>query len=225
MERGFLRWTYWLVLCYSLKNGQAKIEYADHAFETLDLNAIRWVHTRKGQKAFLPFSTNRPKFPLKKIRQKAKEIKTCLSVHHTVKGFADDMMVISPNISAHSSALKIIDQKASSLDLNLKPEKCVSFLYDGKDIDKRSTFSLSHGSTRNISVAPWKVLGHILAVSPTGSRKASAKRLDDKLLSAVKNIDNRPIRGEFKIWILKNYLHLHFLLMVDLISENTLATL
>jgi len=178
-----------------------------------------------GQKAFLPFSTNRPKFPLKKIRQKAKEIKICLSIHHTVKGFADDMMVISLNISAHSSAFKIIDQKASSLDLNLKPEKCVSFLYDGKDIDKRSTFSLSHGSTRNISVAPWKVLGHILAVSPTGSRKASAKRLDDKLLSAVKNIDNRPIRGEFKIWILKNYLHLHFLLMVDLISENALATL
>ena len=123
--RGFLRWTYWLVLCYSLKNGQAKIEYADHAFETLDLNAVRWVHTRKGQKAFLPFSTNCPKFPLKKIRQKAKEIKTCLSVHHTVKGFADDMMVISPNISAHSSALKIIDQKASSLDFNLKPDKCV----------------------------------------------------------------------------------------------------
>ena len=74
---------------------------------------------------------------------------------------------------------------------------------DGKDIDKRSTFSLSHGSTRNISVAPWKVLGHVLAVSPTGSQKASAKRLEDKLLAAVKNIDNRPIRGEFKIWILE----------------------
>lgn len=118
--------------------------------------------------------------------------------HPTLKGFADDMTVISPNISAHSSALKIIDQKASSLDLVLKPEKCVSFLYDGKDIDKRSTFSLSHGSTRNISVAPWKVLGHILAISPTGSRKASAKRLEDKLLAAVKNIANRPIRGEFK---------------------------
>lgn len=85
----------------------------------------------------------------------------------------------------------------------------------------------SHSSTRNIAAAPWKVLGHILAVSPTGSRKASAKRLDDKLLSAVKNIDNRPIRGEFKIWILKNYLapSLYFQLMVDLISENALATL
>ena len=143
---------------------------------------------------------------MKKIRQEAKEIKTCLSAPHNVKGFADDMTVISPNILAHSSALKIIDQKASSLDLILKPEKCVSFLYDGKDIDKRSTFSLSHGYIRNISVAPWDVLGHILTVSPTGSRKAFAKRLEDKLLAAVKNIDNRPIRGEFKIWILKNYL-------------------
>ena len=107
-------WYYAVVKEY-FKNGQAKIEYADHAFETLDLNAVHWVHTRKGQKAFLPFSTNPPKFPLKKIRQEAEEIKTCLSAPHTVKGFADDMMVISSNTSAHSSALKIIDQKASSL--------------------------------------------------------------------------------------------------------------
>ena len=103
-------WYYAVVKEY-LKNGQAKIEYADHVFETLDLNAVRWVHTRKGQKAFLPFSTNTPKFPLKKIRQEAKEVKTCLSAPHIVKGFADDMTVISPNIPAHSSALKIIAQK------------------------------------------------------------------------------------------------------------------
>ena len=65
-------------------------------------------------------------------------------------------------------------------------------------------FAISHGereslSKWNISVAPWKVLGHILAVSPIGSRKASAKRLEDKLPSAIKNINNRPLRGEFKI--------------------------
>ena len=67
----------------------------------------------------------------------------------------------------------------------------------------------------------------ILAVSQIGSQKASAKKLEDKLLSAVKNIDNRTIRGEFKIWILKNYLapSLYFQLIVDLISENTLASI
>ena len=219
-------WYYAVVKGY-LPDGQAKIEYADHASETLDLKAIRWVHTRKGQKAYLPFSTIPPKFPLKKIHRDAKAIKTCSSAPHTVKGFADDITVISPSISAHSSVLKIIDQNASSLDLHLKPEKCVSFVYDGKVIDKTSTLPLSHGSTRNISEAPWKVLGHILAVSPTGSRRASAKRLERKLLSAVKNIDDRPIRGEYKIWILKNYLapSLHFLLMVDLISDSVLASL
>ena len=116
-------------------------------------------------------------------------------------------------------ALREIDKKASSLDLRLKPEKCVPFLFDGKNIDKKSTVLLSHGSTRNISEAPWKVLGHLLAVFPTCSRKASAKKLEGKLFSAIKNIDSRHIRGKFKIWILKNYL------MVDLISENSLASI
>ena len=101
-----------------------------------------YVHcTRKHSYRFPPTLLN-------SHRRSAKEIKTCLSAPYTVKGFADDMTVISPNISAHSSALKIIDQKASSLDLKLKPENCVSFLYDRKDIDKRSTFSLSLATTQ-----------------------------------------------------------------------------
>jgi len=39
---------------------------------------------------------------------------------HLIKGFADNITVISPSISAHSSVLKIIDQNASSLDLHLR---------------------------------------------------------------------------------------------------------
>ena len=39
----------------------------------------------------------------------------------------------------------------------------------------------------------------------------------------MQRIDERPIRGEFKVWIWKNYLapSLHFLLMVDVISESS----
>ena len=164
---------------------------------------------------------------MKKIRQETKEVKTCLSAPHTVKGFAHDLTVISPNISAHSSALKIVDQKASTLDLKLKPEKYVSFLHDGKDIDKRSTFALSHGSTHNISVAPWKVLGHILAVSPTGSQKASAKKLEDKLLQLSRTSITDPFRRIQNLDSQELPLapSLYFQLMVDLISENALAAL
>ena len=219
-------WYYAVVKEY-LPNGQARIEYTDHASETLDLHSVRWEHTRKGTKAFLPLSTMVPKFPLKRIREEAKNIKICSSAPHTVKGFADDITVISSSVSAHTSALQEIDQKASSLDLVLKVEKCVSFLFDGKSVDKKSTVPLSSGSTRNISEAPWKVLGHLIAVTPTGSRKTSAKKLESKLLSSIKKIDSRPIRGEFKIWILKNYLapSLYFLLMVDLLSEKSLVSI
>ena len=49
-----------------LPDSQAKIEYADHASETLDLHSIHWEHTRKGQKAFLLLSINPPTFPMKK---------------------------------------------------------------------------------------------------------------------------------------------------------------
>ena len=109
----------------------------------------------------------------------------------------------------------------------LKVEKCVSFLFDGKSVDKKSTVPLSSGSTHNISEAPWKVLGLLIAATPTGSRKTSAKKLESKLLSSIKKIDSRPIRGEFKIWILKDYLapSLYFLQMVDLLSENSLVSI
>ena len=102
-----------------LPNGQARIEYADHASKTIDLHSIGWEHTGKGRKTFLPFSTKPPKFPLKRIREEAKSIKTCSSIPHTVKGFVDDITVISPIILAHSSALQEFNQKASSLDFVL----------------------------------------------------------------------------------------------------------
>ena len=97
-------------------------------------------YTRKGQKAFLLFSTNPPKFPLKKICRGNQNL--LISTLHCQR------LCWRHDCHVHSSALKIIDQKASSLDLKLKPENCVSFLYDGKDIDKRSTFSLSLATTQ-----------------------------------------------------------------------------
>ena len=143
------------------------------------------------KKAFLPLSTMVPKFPLKRNREEAKNIKICSSAPHTVKGFADDITVISSSISAHTSALQEIDQRASRLDLVLKVQKCLSYLM-GKVLTKK-TVALSSGSTYNISEAPWKVVEHLIATTPTGSRNTSAKTLKSKLLFSIQNIDSRPI--------------------------------
>jgi len=132
-------WYYAVVKGY-LPDGQAKIEYASQMVKP---------RSRKGQKAYLPFSTIPPKFPLKKIHQDAKAIKTCSSAPHTVKGFADDITVISPSISAHSSVLKTID-------LNLR-NVCHSFMM-GKSLTKHP-------------------LSHCLTVLPVISQKHLGKSL------------------------------------------------
>ena len=88
----------------------------DVGSEILDLHIIHWEHTRKHHKAFLPklrdkirngepgFEAtllqlyNLPKFPLEKIPEEAKSIKT--SQPYTVKGFEYDITIISPTIYA-----------------------------------------------------------------------------------------------------------------------------
>ena len=56
-------------------DGKATIKYANEATEQVNLNAVKWKHTRKGQRSFLPLSRIPPVFPLKTIRQDAKERK------------------------------------------------------------------------------------------------------------------------------------------------------
>ena len=94
-------------------------------------------------------------------------------------------------------------------------------------IDKKSTIPIGNDFTRNIAESPRNVLDHLIADSPSQFKKASAKKLENKLLTAVKEIDKCPIRGEFKSWILQHYLapSVYFLLMVDLISDTSIVNI
>ena len=193
--------------------------------ETLDLPSTQWKLTRKGQKPYLPLQTTPPNFPLKKIRTEAAKVKTCTSASHTVKGFADDLTVLSSSAQDHVLALSEIDKKCTDLDLILRPDKCVTIIFDGNKMNQSNTISLSNGHTRNIAESHSSILGHVSTTLKP--RATSAKKLESKLLSAIKRIDERPIRGEYKIWILKNYVapSIQFLLIVDLVSENSLLTI
>ena len=139
------------------------------SMQTMPLKSLTFDYSLgKGHKAFLPFSTSPPKFPLKKIREEAKSIKTCQSAPHTVKGFADDITIISPSVPAHNCALKETDKKVSSLDLRLKPENACHFFLMERILPKSplSTVLLSHGSTRNISEGAWTPAKQSLQPAP-----------------------------------------------------------
>ena len=92
-------------------------------------------------------------------------------------------------------------------------------------MDHKTTFSLANGSTRNIADAPTKILGKFLSKSHSSAKKALASKLDNEVIAAMKRIDDRPIRGEFKVWMWKNYLapSLRFMMMVDSVQESDLV--
>ena len=72
---------------------------------------------------------------------------------------------------------------------------------------------------------PTKILGRPVAISANKTKNVASSKLEKKVLSALQRIDERPIRGEFNVWIWKNYLahSLHFHLMVDLVKKDSIT--
>ena len=65
--------------------------------------------------------------------------------------------------------------------------------------------ALSKGSTCNIASGSTKFLDHLLGESLQASHQAAAKRIRKRVREALKMMDQRPVRGEYKVWIYKNY--------------------
>ena len=110
------------------------------------------------------------------------------------------------------------------LNLILKPSKCVSItLHKGKP-KKNIKYRLQNGETKNISDGHTKFLGHVVAATTSKSKTTASKLFYDQVTSALTNIDSRPIRGEMKTWIVRNYLNpsLQFQLAVNLTCKGTI---
>ena len=143
---------------------------------------------------------------------------------HKVKGYADDLSVFSSSMKDHAAALQTIDKHCSDLDLRLKPSKCVSFIYNGKKVLRNVTFPLKEGSTKNICTGPNKFLGHTLCHTLPATAKESGKRFMNSFLEKLDSLDTSPIRGEYKLWILRRFLipSFHFVLSVDVIPDSSI---
>ena len=102
-----------------------------------------------------------------------------------MKGFADDLSVFSSNISEHQSLLSDLSTYSQDLDLTLRPDKCISVIFNGNKMDHKITFSLANGSTCNIGKAPTKILGKMTAGSSSLTKQTVATKLDSKIISAT----------------------------------------
>ena len=150
----------------------------------INLHSIKWSLTKKSSKPYLPLSMTPPWFPLKKTRALSEKVKFHLSSEHKVKGFADDLSVFSFSKDDHQQALTVIDEKCSSIGLEIRPDKCFSLLIT-KGRVTNPKFDIHGFPTSNIKSNPTKFLGRILGASTSNSKKLSSSSLAANLTSCT----------------------------------------
>ncbi|XP_065896220.1 uncharacterized protein [Dysidea avara] len=209
-----------------LFNGFCKLVYKEDidtmVFEEVDLHQVDWKPCGKRAKRFVPL-TDKPATVKSSWKSSPKFVD---SIAHSVKGYADDATLISTNLETHSSVLQEIDKKAADLDLTLKPSKCVSFLFDGsKHLSQR--IPLSGGTTKLITEGGTKFLGKLIDVSLSATKSIANKNMTSRLSGLLTATDSLPVRGEYKLWIYRNYILslLRFHLCVDAITNHTIKQL
>jgi len=208
------------------QDGSCRLVYDDTpnttVSEIVNLRLFDWIPCSKRAKRFVSLECT-PK-PLK-CKWKSSP-KFYSSGEHSVEAYADDATLISDSLEAHISVLQQVDQKAQQLDLSFKPSKCVSYLFDGHSYRKEG-IQLSGGSTRSITEGGTKFLGKSLDVSLSATKAAAKKKMTDKLSNLLTSVDTLPIRGEYKLWLYRNYIVslLRFHLSVDAITNNAIRKL
>ena len=207
-------------------DGSCKIVYCNdndcEVSEVVNFNSVDWKPCSKRARKFVPLSGN-PSTTKANWKPCPKLVD---STEHSVKGYADDVTVISTNLDTHVYVLQTVDQKASDLDLSFKPVKCVSYLYDGAKHLKEGIL-LSKGTTRSITEGGTKFLGKLIDVSLSATKKAANKQMIARFGELLTTTDVLSIRGEYKVWIYRNYILslLRFHLSIDAVTQAAIARL
>ena len=71
-----------------------------------------------------------------------------------------------------------------------------------------------------------KFLGKTIGISPTATRKLASDNIKQQILLYLQRIDNCSIRGEYKVWILKNFVTsvLHFHIAVERLTMSSIQS-
>ena len=151
--------------------------------------------------------------------------KFTLSIPHKAKAYADDLSIISGSLEEHTQMVQTINQLSREIDPIIRPDKCVTLVFDGKKITEL-----------NSQMAGWDQylkepqISLVQQLQPPISPQLQKLRNNWRRRSpyiVLKSIDSRPIRGDYKVWIFWNYVvpSSRFFLTVDPISDNGIRSI
>ena len=219
-ERGWYRCT----VAKHLLDGSSLLEYPDGQSETVNIQSCEWRFAKKSNRKFVSLNSSLPPEPTNKPSTSQQYYQ---SSEHKCKALADDLTIPNRSRSDHQETLRQVEEACNSMGLTLNPSKCVSITIENGKPKPKATYHLRDGQTRNLCSAPTKFLGHTIASTPQESKRRSSTNLKNHVISILKRIDDRPIRGEMKIWIVRNYLipSLQYQLAVNHTSKSCILHL
>ena len=92
----------------------------------MDHRGVEWKPWSKKARKFVPLHDNCTQVYM----DRKHSLKFTNSQTHSLKGYTDDVTLISTDVDVHTSVLQTIDRKTANLDLSFKPAKCISYLFD-----------------------------------------------------------------------------------------------
>ena len=171
---------------YISDDGNAVILYKrGYLEEAVNLLNVSWVQAKGNGKWFFPISSTPPAVG-------ASTPKSQKSSPHCVKGFADDLTIISQYEQDHASVLRTVSKKCSDIDLEIRPDKCLSVVYNGSKVKKTYSFPIEEGHTRNLSGDAASFLCHKLANSLSVQWKLSNEKITNHFLKILGKINEAP---------------------------------
>ena len=115
------------------------------------------------------------------------------SSEHKIKGYADDLTLISSDKEDHRNILSRIDLCASDLDLAIRADKCYTLSLKGLKQDKKFSVTLVSGKTNPISKAGTKFLGRYIACTPKSTTTLCNNSISSKFKTAMGKNDAKHI--------------------------------
>lgn len=144
-------------------DGKTTIVYKDDenekTSELIHLKQEMWKPARKNGRKYFRLGIDPPS-----IKLSNPQANFHFSVPHKVKGYADDLSIISDSFDEHVKTVQKIDQNLREIDLAIRPDKCVTLQFNGKKVLDQCVDFID-GETRSILEKDTKFLGATVASS------------------------------------------------------------
>ena len=190
-------------------HGECTLQYRrGKLIEMANLKNIKWKLAKGNGKWYLPCSSDPPL---------TVTAPTVYSTPHKVKGYADDLTVISTSPVELQETVNLVEVRCKDVCLNIRPDKCYSLVYDGKAATRFPCITASGGSITSIVEKSTTFLGSIVACNSKSRKKVANCAFSTILTTHLQGLDRAPVRGEYKVWMYRRYVipSLHYELSVN----------